>query len=198
MGKQYVIKLSDDSLLQEFQIDRFDKNIKISYDEKCSCEIYGEGITSRRIDHIDLNNFYKIHKDLLNRKINIVIYRNGVIKNILWGIGKVEYDNSYYGINGNYEIKIKNFKNFKKYFGGNVSYNNFRIELVKGLKDSLSRLFEEFIIANKGNIDNINSNLKDFDKQVLVHFNDNYEDLREMGIDIIDIKSENSIKNKKE
>ena len=74
MSKKIIIELNNDCLLQEYNVDRFDKNICLQLNDDCNCEIYGDNVVARRVDKKDIKTFVKAHKDLIGKNVNFVLY----------------------------------------------------------------------------------------------------------------------------
>lgn len=198
MSKKIIIELNNDCLLQEYKVDRFDKNICLQLNDDCNCEIYGDNVVARRVDKKDIKTFAKAHKDLIGKNVNFVLYKSSIVKDILWGVGGASFNGKIYGVNGSLQIKIKNFKNFLKTFGGNVSRYDFRLGVLKEIKETFKETLKSYAKKCDGKIETMNEGIKELNELLIKSLQDDEEKLRSMGIDIVDLTSELIIENIKE
>jgi len=192
MKNKQIINLSKNYMFQEFEIDRFDKNIILELDEK-STAIISCGEDSIRVESNDSSNFAKKHKEFIGKQVNMIIYTKSKIENILWGIGGVKNSEHSFGMNGSYNFKIDNFKRFKNFFGSNVDVVTFKVKLLDEISTYFKKAFSKYIKQNK-TIEEMETNKKQFEENLLDAFMD-LQELTDIGIKIIDLKIESFIEN---
>ena len=192
MINKQVIELQEESLLQVFKISHFDKSINLSVSRN-ETVIMSSGTLENRIAFEDVCKLHKMRKDLIGKPVEIILFRNTAIKNILWGVGGVVVKDSLtIGVNGNYNIKIKNWKIFMNYFGKSVQVENFRIAMLNSISDLLKNNISEYVNDLK-DIEDIEKEKSIYEKNVLKDLSVSELITRKMGIEIEDFRVESFI-----
>ena len=193
MKNKKIVTLAENCVLQEFNIDMFDKNIQIELNKNTTALISNSNL-KRRLNALDKDKIIKENRrELIGNPLEVIIYIKSVIRNILWGLGGITKEEKTFGLNGYYDLEIDDAIMFKNAFGSNVSESLLRTKLLEITTYIIKDCFEKYLKDRNG-IDELNLGKEKLEDMILLALEHSIS-LADVGVKITNVKVESFIKN---